>query len=174
MANLKNVIGLAKGEKRKPGRPPKNKSNEETNNISNIIHDSSLDKEEKAKETVEQLLADSPINEVLENDKLLELDADVNSTISEESYKWLEDQVVALSAKNEELRTKVKELGGNPNAEATSTEKSVINLFLEIQGNYLKHLPTEKKTGVPTKVNLNYLLKYFIDNFPFVLKYRKF
>ena len=171
MGNLKNVIGLAKNGKRKPGRPPKIKPGSEPKNINDLLKDDSHNKEEKAKKAVEILLKDSSIDDVLKNDKLLELDADIDSTISEESYKWLEDQIVALTVENDNLKKEIENLN---NSTPEGIENEIVKLFVEMQDNYLKRLHLERSTGNPTKVNVLYMLKYFDEHFPFIKKYRKF
>ena len=167
MARLKNVVGLAAKKK-----TPRIKSGNEPKNISDFVKEDGLDMDERAKKTVKALLKDSPIEEVLkEKDDILEID---ETPVNDINVDWLKDQVKTLSDDNEDLRrelAKYKESGATP--VNSDVEQNVVRLFLEIQNNYLKHLPTEQRTKVPTKVTLSYLLKYFIQHFPCVNKYKK-
>jgi len=161
------LLDIAKKDtKGKRGRPPKIKKGKEPKNITDIINDETKNNNEKAKETVEQLLADSPINDVLNNDNLLDLEENKNSVLSPETKEWFEEQLDLLTKENEELRKQLS-------IPQTSNEEWIIKLFIEMQNHYLKHLPTEKSTRVPTTVKLKYILDYFINHFACIEKYKK-
>jgi len=165
---LMDIAKKNAGKKR--GRPVKIKKGKEPKNISDLINDEKKDVKTKVDETVDMLLSDSPINDVLESKDLLDLDEDKDSVLSPETKEWFEEELDRLTKENEELR---KQLAVDGSTQKTSNEEWIIKLFIEMQDNYMKFLPMERKTGVPTKVNLNYILEYFIKHFSCVEKYRK-
>ena len=139
-------------------------------------------RDQKAKETVEKLLEDSPIANLDKKDDLLELD----ETPKEEpkGVEWLEEQVALLTQKNEaltaengvlkaDLQTAMSRTTGSISKNDGDVKKVVIDLFDELQDNYIKMGVDARGMGnfrIYTPGFLNRMIKFF----PFLADYKRY
>ena len=139
-------------------------------------------RDQKAKETVSKLLEDSPITTLEKKDDLLELD----ETPKEEpkGVEWLEEQVSLLTQKNEALTAENNVLKGDLQAAMSrptgsiskndgDVKKVVIDLFNELQENYIKMGVDARGMGnfrIYTPGFLNRMIKFF----PFLADHRRY
>lgn len=171
-----NLAGIAK---------KKNTSNKVTSKTN--IKTETLDKNQKAKETVEKLLND------------VDLSPKKKEQVTEEIKKiegseWLEEQVSILTEENEKLRKESEEAkinykklynnyqtikSGNvnsnnsnnvliPDSELTNNIKAIFN---ELQKNMLGQNPERKRYS---DVKIAHILKKFIEYFPFIKEIKRF
>jgi len=126
----------------------------------------------KAKETVEKLLEDSPINTLEKKEDLLELD---ETPVEEpKGVEWLEEQVTLLTQKSEALAAELNvvqienqqlrsgtDVSGSNDGEV---RKVVVQLFNELQENYIKMGIDNQGIGnfrIYTPGFLNRMIKFF-------------
>ena len=136
-------------------------------------------RDQKAKETVEKLLVDSPIVTLDKKDDLLELD-ETPTPEEPKGVEWLEEQVGLLNQKNEALTAELKlvkienqtlRAGGSSND--GEVQKVVIQLFNELQENYIKMGINNRGEGnfyIRTPGFLNRLIKFF----PFLEQHKRY
>ena len=146
------------------------------------------DKDQKAKETVENLLKDVPTS--IKEGELLELD----ETPDEKSVEWLTEQLAALGEENEKLRKDAgdaksnyekifeqyrklkeggasKETGDGELVPDSLIKRNVIALFDEVQRNMLGM----NQTRVPYKnMSTRHLVSKMLEYFTFLNEHRKF
>ena len=126
-------------------------------------------RDQKAKETVKELLEDSPIVTLNpKEDELLVLD---EPTQEPKGVEWLEEQVGLLTQKNEALSAELEtakirnqELLNTPAGSDAQLKKVVIQLFNELQENYIKMGIDNRGMGnfrIYTPGFLNRLVKFF-------------
>lgn len=164
----KNVIGLAKSGASTAKKPAARKPAAKKPVVKELTPEEIRD--QKAKETVSKLLADSPITTLEKKEVLLELD----ETPDEEpkGVEWLEEQVALLSQKNEALAAEILVLkadnqalmiggGGSNDSEVA---KVVVQLFNELQENHIKMGVNQEGIGnfrIYCPGFLNRLIKFF-------------
>jgi len=173
---------LAKLVKRKPAAkktaPKKNKPE--------VVEETPLTKNEIADKLVEGVMDDvelKPSSDV----QLLEIE----DTVSEKSVEWLEEQLGLMTQSNSELKGQaetakenykkifeelqaLKDGGTNIDQKLiqdTGIKKGVIDLFNEVQNNYLGQ---NERNSRYSDMKLDHLLKKMINIFPFVNDIRKF
>ena len=135
-------------------------------------------RDQKAKETVENLLKDSPITTLEKKDDLLELDEPTKE--EPKGVEWLEEQVTLLNQKNEALTAELdvvkienqtlKAGGGSDDGELS---KIVIQLFNELQENHIKMGVDNRGIGnfrIYCPGFLNRLIKFF----PFLEQHKRY
>jgi hypothetical protein len=156
MGKIGNVIGLAKGTGKR-GRPPKLKSGVKPKSITDMINDDDMDKDAKAKKTVENLLKDSTIENVLKDE--------VTPSVKDvKSVEWLEEQVELLSKENESLKKELNNGGDN-------LKRNLTDIFLELQAYMLKF---NKPQQPYSKVKIDYLLNLMLKKFDFLKQVKRF
>jgi hypothetical protein len=171
-----NVVNLATGNKRRKVAKEK-----ETETVVD-------DKDQKAKETVENLLKDVPMD--LKKQELLELDEDATD---EKSVEWLTEQLSTLGEENEKLRertataegnyeklfkdyqklkeSKPVEEGGEALVPDSLIKRNVLALFEEVQRNMLGM----NQNRTPYKnMSTRHLLMKMLNLFPFTKDIQKF
>lgn len=139
-----------------------------------------IEREIKAKETVEKLLEGVDLIPKKEGDTI-----EIEAT-NKEGKEWLEEQVGLLSEQVEQLRTELaqskedytkiyQELQknkSNPNNLLNETiHQNILILFNELQANLIGKNPEKTPHDI---VNIEYLLKQMLQLFPFTEQYRKF
>lgn len=183
MAKKTNIVNLATNTSKRKGRQPKAKVEEE---VVVVV----VDNDQKAKEKVENLLKDVPMD-LKDKGDLFELD---DEKTDEKGENWLQEQVIALSDENEKLRGETAIAkndyqkiyadfqalkSGNPDVAVANPKmmpdslmkRNVMALFDEFQKNMLGINPEKSKYK---EIRLSHLLKKMLDLFPFVSEIRKF
>jgi hypothetical protein len=179
MTQKKSLVSLAKGNTKsttvakKPAAQKKLSASEE--------------RDLKAKQKVEELLHDVPLSPKKETE-VLELD-EGESTEGIKSVDWLSEQVAALTAENNVLKTdldttkqdykrifeenqKLKSgVGVNAPADDSNQNQAVFALFNELQAEYLRYPPEVMNK---TSVNVRYLLDKIVNLFPVARKLKKY
>jgi uncharacterized protein YhaN len=172
MVTKKDVVGLAKTTTKKPAakkiaaKPVEKKLT------------AAEERDLKAKAKVEELLQDSPINTLDKKDDLLELDD--NPPEAPKGVEWLEEQVTLLNQKKEALEAEnsvlkadiqvLKTSGGSNDGEV---KKVVIQLFNELQENFIKMGIDNRGMGnfrIYTPGFLNRMIKFF----PFLEQHKRY
>jgi len=121
-------------------------------------------RDQKAKETIEQLLEDSPITTLEKKDELLELD-ETPEAGDTQSVEWLQEQVGLQATQIETLKRELAEArAGNP---APTENEDVLTLFNELQENYVK-------MGGNFRVYFPAFLNRMIMFFPYLAKHKKY
>jgi len=172
----KDLIDLAKSgtatAKKPVARKPRAKKPAVKKPTANELRD------QKAKETVEKLLEDSPIITLETKDELLELDETVVEELK--GVEWLEDQVTLLTEKNSALDAELKLVqvenqqfrsagGGNDG----DVKTAIIELFNEIQENHIK-LGVDNQGIGNFRIYCPGFLNRLITFFPFLKQHKKF
>lgn len=131
----------------------------------------------KAKQRVEELLKDADLTPPNGDDNLLEL-VDENDTETKEEPKgveWLEEQIQILVDRNKVLEVENEQLKQSGGVDTQGVKESVVRLFDELQGNYLKMgphptIPNRGSFVIYTPGFLNRMIKFF----PFLEDFRRF
>ena len=128
----------------------------------------------KAKKTVEKLLEDSPIITLDKKEELLEFD---ESSQEPNGIEWLEEQVTLLTQKNKALNLELNTIQLKQNTGVSiddgDVKKVVIQLFNELQENYIKMGVDKQGMGnfrIYTPGFLNRMIKFF----PFLEKVKRY
>ena len=163
-----DVVGLAKATAKKPTAKKTAAKKPTAQEL----------RDKKAKETVDKLLEDSPIVTLDKKEELLELDEPTKD--EPKGVEWLEEQVTLLNQKNEALSAELGvvkaenqalKLGGGSND--GEVQKIVVQLFDELQENYIKMGIDNRGIGnfrIYTPGFLNRLIKFF----PFLEKHKRY
>ena len=180
MVKKTNVVNLATGSSKRKGRTSTKKTEE-------VVV---VDNNQKAKDTVEKLLKDVPMD-LNDKETLFELEDEKSN---EKGDDWLQEQVIALSDENEKLRAETATAksdyhkihiefqglkSGNPDAVVVNPKlmpdslmkRNVLGLFDELQKNMLGLNPEKSRYK---EIKLTHLLKKMLDFFPFTNEIRKF
>jgi len=185
MAN-KDVISLAKSGNATAKKPVAKKPAARKKPVKKV--EPVLTREEirdqKAKETVEKLLQDSPIVTLEKKDDLLELD---ETPTSEEpkGVEWLEEQLTLLTEKNKALAAEIEVVkieneqlrGGvmvQPSDGDGEVKATVVRLFDELQTQLINR-GVHPQTGEPNFViNTVPFMNRLIVFFPFLASMKRF
>ena len=173
----KDVIGLAKSGKATAKKPAARKPAAKKPVVKEPTAEELRD--QKAKETVSKLLADSPITTLDKKEDLLELD-ETPTPEEPKGVEWLEEQVTLLNQQKEALSAELgvvqaenqalKLRGGSNDGEVT---KVVIQLFNELQENFVRMGVDNRGMGnfrIYTPGFLNRMIKFF----PFLEKHKRY
>lgn len=125
-------------------------------------------RDQKAKETVSKLLEDSPLTTLDKKEELLELDETPDEP---KGVEWLEEQITLLSEKNKALAAELEvvkienqQLRTTGNSGDGNVKNVVIQLFNELQENYIKMGVNHEGIGnfrIYTPGFLNRMIKFF-------------
>jgi len=138
-------------------------------------------RDKKAKETVSKLLEDSPITTLEKKDELLELD-ETPTPEEPKGVEWLEEQVTLLGQKNQDLTAELDVLkienqqlkaGGSISKNDGDVKKVVVDLFNELQENYIRMGVDNRGVGnfrIYTPGFLNRMIKFF----PFLNEHKRY
>jgi hypothetical protein len=178
----KNLVGLAKKNK-KPTIIQKNDEKPVEKNKLTATEERDL----KAKETVEKLLANSPIITLDKKEEPIKIDS--KDDIEEvRGVEWLEEQVLLLSEKNKLLESELvltkedymklyDEYHGNNGdvdyADNNEVKIGIINLFNELQNNHIKLGVNEQGLG-NFRIYCPGFLNRMITFFPFLEEIKRY
>ena len=132
----------------------------------------------KAKATVDELLKNSPITTLDKKDELLELDEVTNE--EPKGVEWLEEQVGLLNQQKEALTAELGvvkienetlKMGGGSND--GDTQKVVIQLFNELQENFVKMGVDNQGIG-NFRIYCPGFLNRMITFFPFLEQHKRY
>ena len=173
----KDVIGLAKSGKVTAKKPAARKPAAKKPVVKEPTAEELRD--QKAKETVSKLLADSPITTLDKKEDLLELD-ETPTPEEPKGVEWLEEQVTLLNQQKEALSAELgvvqaenqalKLGGGSNDGEVT---KVVVQLFNELQENFVRMGVDNRGMGnfrIYTPGFLNRMIKFF----PFLEQHKRY
>jgi len=182
MATKNDVVGLAKTTKKPAAKKPAAKKTTRKPAAKKPAVKKLTAKEErdlKAKETVKELLKDSPIVTLEKKDDLLVLD-ETPTPEEPKGVEWLEEQVTLLNQKNEALTAELdvvkienqtlKASGGSNDG---NVSKLVVDLFNELQENFVKMGVDNRGIGnfrIYTPGFLNRMIKFF----PFLEQHKRY
>ena len=184
MSKKKDLIGLAKGNAAKATKKTTKKKVVKKKTVKKPVVKKATPEElrdEKAKKTVEKLLENSPITTLEQKEELIELETPV--TEQPKGIEWLEEQIVLLTKKNEELTFNCEKAfqenqqlksGGNTGASNDGElKKIVIELFNELQENHIK-LGVDKNGIGNFRIYCPGFLNRLIKFFPFLEEVKRF
>lgn len=172
MTTKNDVIGLAKTTKKPAAK--KSAIKKPIEKKVNIEEERDL----KAKAKVKELLQDSPIITLDKNEDLLELEEPTKE--EPKGVEWLEEQVTLLNQKNETLIAELnlikienQTLKVNNSLDDGNISKVVVQLFNELQENFIKMGIDNRGIGnfrIYCPGFLNRLIKFF----PFLEQHKKY
>lgn len=179
----KSLVSLAKGKSKKTTPEPTVKKVEEKKVVKPITPEE--ERNIKARETVEKLLQDIPLNPNQKaNDELIEIDGEEKQT-NPVGSEWLEEQIALLQTENETLKRDYSKIfaenkrlrdgvGISSDSNQDEIKATVIKLFNELQSNYIS-MGMNQITGAPNFIiNPVGFMNRLIMFFPFLANERKF
>ena len=170
MAKKNDVVGLAKTTAKKPAARKPAAKKPAAKPVAKPEPTKEELRDQKAKETVSKLLADSPITKLEKKDELLELDEVVEEP---KGLEWLEEQVTLLNQKNQDLSAELEvfkienqqlRAGTGISKNDGDVKKVVIDLFNELQENFIRMGIDSQGMGnfrIYTPGVLNRMIKFF-------------
>lgn len=192
----KDLIDLAKGSDKKTTGAAKKNAAKKTTGKKKVTKKPVVKKptpeelrDQKAKETVKELLEDSPIVTLTETEEIIELDE--TTTEQPKGVEWLEEQVTLLTEKNATLTAQMDVVKGdfekilqeNQNLKAKGTpnniandgelKTTVIQLFNELQENHIK-LGIDKNGIGNFRIYCPGFLNRLIKFFPFLEEVKRY
>ena len=177
---IKNVVGIAKGKpaKKSTARKPaarKSTARKPAAKKPEPVLSPEEQRDIKAKAKVTELLQDVDLS-LDKKDELLELDEIPKVPIVEtQNVEWLEEQLVLQAEKIKSLELQLGENGGGTSIVVDNKiKKAVIDLFDELQTNYLKMGVNPQSQIGNFRIYCPGFLNRLIKFFPFLEEFKKY
>lgn len=169
--NTKSLLKLAKGTTTQTttAAPIKEKVVKPKEPIVVTKEDKRLERDRKAKETVQNLLSDIDLNPLVKQAEIIVKEEPKLINKADDNRLWLEDQVSLLTEQCELLKAELNNSGASSThngSEAYVVQKTV-ELFLELQDRHFQW-------GRNFIINPKQFMNRLIELFPYLTQYKTF
>jgi len=171
----KGVVGLAKSKTTKKSTAKKPVRRKSTAKKPEPVLTPEEQRDIKAKAKVSELLQDVDLS-LDKKDELLELDETPEApVVGTQNVEWLEEQLVLQAEKIKSLELQLGENGGGTSIVVDNKiKKAVIDLFDELQTNYLKMGVNPQSQIGNFRIYCPGFLNRLIKFFPFLEEFKKY
>ena len=171
----KGVVGLAKSKTTKKSTAKKPVRRKSTAKKPEPVLTPEEQRDIKAKAKVSELLQDVDLS-LDKKDELLELDETPEApVVGTQNVEWLEEQLVLQAEKIKSLELQLGENGGGTSIVVDNKiKKAVIDLFDELQINYLKMGVNPQSQIGNFRIYCPGFLNRLIKFFPFLEEFKKY